>query len=179
MQARRERTYLEAARLLAGRLVMLGSAGMLLPGSVALAHEPDAPGVAASGTVQETRPIHATADAEAWQCHSEIEIQCTGSGCEAQQRDSSTPIRVDIDVSASLSVCAYSGCWEGQARHVSLPPFELFIGSGLPFSTAVQNASGVEDIAISIDRSDGIATLKAGAFALPLRCARRVGSAQR
>ena len=50
--------------------------------------------------------------------------------------------------------------------------FLVLIGHGLKFSTAEDAQSGQEDIAIVLDRTDGVATLKAGAFAHPLLCER-------
>ena len=105
-----------------------------------------------------------------WQCHNDVEISCEVGRCEAADRDSFTPMAVRFDAAGSMSVCAYSGCWEGTGTVVKREPFIVLTGHDLPFSTAADSAARRADIAIVLDREDEVAILKAGAFAHPLRC---------
>jgi hypothetical protein len=68
-----------------------------------------------------------------------------------------------------MSICAYSGCWAGTGEVLRGERFLIWIGHGLRFSTSREPESAA-DILVAIDREDGIATLKAGAFAHPLLC---------
>ncbi len=74
---------------------------------------------------------------------------------------------VTFDDSGSISVCAYTGCWEGTGKVFDGGDFFSLTGHGLKFSTSPERT---ENIAISLDRRDNIAVLKAGAFAHPLIC---------
>lgn len=107
-----------------------------------------------------------------WQCHNDVEIQCTQSACDVQAAESTTPLSVTFDNAGEMAVCAYSGCWEGRGDVASKPPFLLLVGTQLQFSSAPQDAAAAQNIAIVLDPTDDVATLKAGAFALPLRCTR-------
>ncbi len=82
---------------------------------------------------------------------------------------------VSIADSGTMSVCAYSGCWEGTGNILQSEEFLVLIGHDLKFSTAHDTPSAQEDIAIVLDRADGIATLKVGSFAHPLLCERSEG----
>ena len=101
-----------------------------------------------------------------------MEVSCGEGRCEAETGDGFTPMSVSVDDSGEMSVCAYSGCWEGTGEVLRSEEFLILIGLDLPFSTAPDSQSG-QDIVIAIDRSDGVATLKAGGFAHPLLCERQ------
>lgn len=105
---------------------------------------------------------------ESWKCRNDLEVQCGLEGCETEAGDGFTPMSVSADASGALSVCAYSGCWEGAGEVVRSERFLVLIGHDLAFSTSPEASS--EDIVIAIDRKDGIATLKAGEFAHALLC---------
>lgn len=77
---------------------------------------------------------------------------------------------VDVDDSGGMRVCAYSGCWEGTGEVFRSGRFLVLVGRDLVFSTAPDSPSAREDIALTIDRRDGVGTVKAGAFAQPLLC---------
>lgn len=76
---------------------------------------------------------------------------------------------VQLASTGKMDVCAYSGCWQGLGSVQSSGDFRIWVGHDLSFSTA-PHTENQQDIAIVLDLSDGIATLKAGAFAHPLRC---------
>ena len=76
-----------------------------------------------------------------------------------------------------LSVCAYSGCWEGTGEVLRAEKFLVLVGHDLEFSTSRGSESSGADIVMAIDRADGVAALKAGEFAHPLLC-KNLGVAQ-
>lgn len=99
-----------------------------------------------------------------YQCRNTVEVQCDANGCNAS--DALTPMDVNFDDSGNLSICAYSGCWKGQADVIVTDNFLILSSQNLEFSTSndSQNAT------LSLELSDGIATIKIATFALPLMC---------
>ena len=116
----------------------------------------------------------ATAEVESWQCQNDLEIQCTTEGCEVAAEGEFTPLRVHVDDSGSMSICAYSGCWEGTGKVVQGEEFLMLLGENLKFSTSPDSTEAQESIALVIDRTDSIGILKAGTFSQPVRCQRIV-----
>ncbi|MFT5114021.1 MAG: hypothetical protein ACI8P9_003354 [Parasphingorhabdus sp.] len=104
-----------------------------------------------------------------YSCANDLEIQCDSKGCAAED-EAFTPMSVTFDNGGSLSVCAYSGCYEGKAKVWQKANFLSLHGEGLAFSTAGNEADEGTDIAITIDLEDSIAMLKLGAFTHPLIC---------
>lgn len=106
-----------------------------------------------------------------WHCQNkDLEITCTADKCS--QSEAFTPLQVTVQQQgqqARLQVCAYSGCWSGQAQR-------LVAGSHLFFSARHLAWQGVgqspADFALVLDRRDHIALLKGAGFALPLTCTR-------
>lgn len=115
---------------------------------------------------------HGTAS---WQCTNDLEVRCGGGTCEVETADAFTPMSVTVDDSGAISVCAYSGCWEGTGEVFESGEFLVLAGQDLEFSTSRDSPSSRADIAIAIDRADGVATLKAAEFAHPLLCERLEG----
>jgi hypothetical protein len=107
---------------------------------------------------------------ESWQCGNDLEVRCSKGECAAEAEDGFTPMSVHVDDAGGISVCAYSGCWEGKGTVVRDRMFLVLIGHDLPFSTAPEGTPSTADVAIVVDRTDGVATLKVGAFAHPLLC---------
>jgi len=100
-------------------------------------------------------------------CANQIEIRCTDEKCTAAQVGEFTPMSVSFDNKGNVSVCAYSGCWEGVAKAIENDRFLFLSGNDLPFSTAPESK---QSISISLDKNDNIALLKAGEFAQPVVC---------
>lgn len=105
-----------------------------------------------------------------WSCRNvAVEIACNEDGCEAS--DDHTPM--DVSVSrAAISVCAYSGCWEGRpSAWMQAGQFQIVTASALPFST---NPASVADVSVTVDTGSGVGTiLISGVFAHPARCIAR------
>ena len=100
-----------------------------------------------------------------YQCKNDIEIQCTSTGCKSEAANF-TPLSVSFDMTGALSVCAYTGCWEGRAKVMSDENFILLNAQNLKFSTSDET----QNITLALDFSDNVAILKAGSFAQPLLC---------
>ena len=110
---------------------------------------------------------------DSWHCRNDLEIRCGEGVCTAEADDGFTPMSVSIDASGGLSVCAYSGCWEGSGEVKRDGSFLVVTGRDLAFSTAPGVASAREDVLVAVDLTDSVAILKAGEFAHPLSCERR------
>ena len=125
--------------------------------------------VACQPTEESAEPASSSAAPTAqWQCSNDLEIICDAEHCEAAE--SFTKMDVRFDDTGSMSVCAYSGCWEGTGTVVQSENFVVLTGHGLPFSTAPDAADSQANIVIAIDKQDHVAILKAGSFAQPLLC---------
>ena len=114
-------------------------------------------------------PLSAAAEPQSWQCRNDLEVRCDAERCEAETGDGFTPMSVSVDDSGAMSVCAYSGCWEGAGEVLRSGQFLVLVGHDLEFSTSPDPKSAA-DIVVAIDREDGVATLKVGEFAHPLLC---------
>lgn len=107
------------------------------------------------------------ANADGWECRNEaVEIVCDSAACAVSEAH--TPMHVHFDQNR-LSVCAYTGCWEGEASIVAQAGQFLWVtGEALPFSTMPDSPS---DMAFQLDRDTQVATLiVSGGFAHPMRC---------
>ena len=82
---------------------------------------------------------------------------------------------VELAVSGYLSVCAYSGCSEGQGSVHEDGQFLAVTAHNMPISPSTDEPDRTSDAAIVLDRSDGTALLKMGAFAIPFSCSRTGG----
>ncbi len=129
------------------------------PGETDLQSSSSAPPPAAEGLATER-----------WHCRNDLEIRCATGACEVRSESGFTPMDVHVDDSGAMSVCAYSGCWEGTGEVLRGKKFLVLVGHDLEFSTSPQAESSRADIVIAIDRADRVATLKAGDFAHPLLC---------
>ncbi len=114
----------------------------------------------------------AASASEKWQCRNDLEVSCSDGACNVEPRDAFTPMSVNVDDSGMISACAYSGCWEGTGEVFRSGDFLILAGQDLKFSTAPDSESAGADVVIAIDRSDMVATFKAGTFAHPLLCDR-------
>lgn len=108
--------------------------------------------------------------AESWQCENDVELQCSQRQCEVSKKGEFTPMSVSFDDQGNMSVCAYSGCWEGRGDVLIHQNFLMLAASQLELSTAKGSTESQENISISLDRTDNVVLLKAGAFAHPLHC---------
>lgn len=102
-----------------------------------------------------------------WTCrNADIEVVCADDSCRVT--DAHTPMEVTVSGS-EVSVCAYSGCWEGAAATtVRSGSFLTVTGTGLPFSSDPDDRA---DISVTIETASRVGTiLVAGRYATPATC---------
>lgn len=121
-----------------------------------------------AGTAETTVLDSPTLD-QSWNCRNDLEIHCADGACKAAAQGEFTPMGVHLDASGEISVCAYSGCWEGTSKVVISEEFVIVTGHDLPFSTS-DDPESAADVALTLDRSDRVAILKVGPFAQPQLC---------
>lgn len=111
------------------------------------------------------------ATASHWQCQNkDLEITCNADKCS--QSEAFTPLQLTVQQQgqqARLQICAYSGCWSGQAQGFIAGGHLFFSARQLAWQGVGQNPA---DFALVLDRRDHIALLKGAGFALPLTCTR-------
>ncbi|MEK7265169.1 MAG: hypothetical protein AAB227_03625 [Pseudomonadota bacterium] len=117
---------------------------------------------------------------ESWNCRNQIEVWCAADGCAATPQDQSTPMDIWASVGdagkGTISACAYSGCWEGEATVSASAGRLLWIGDNLPFASSVEGAAG--DVTLLILAKDGVGFVRAGGLATPVLCRRAMKAAE-
>lgn len=108
------------------------------------------------------------ADSEEWRCSSDFQSQCQSAGCEVRTGQDFTALSVTMTQEGYLEVCAYSGCWKGEGKVVSLAPFLVVIGENI--SWADPAGSEPVDILLSLELATSVAIVQAGPFHQPLLC---------
>lgn len=108
-----------------------------------------------------------------WSCANDIEVWCTVDSCDAKARDETTPMSITARINAAgegdVTVCAYTGCWEGPAAVARNKGRISWAANALPFST--QPDGGFEaDVTLLIIEKDGVGFVRAGGIASPLLC---------
>jgi hypothetical protein len=115
-----------------------------------------------------------TAFGQNWECRNDLEIRCGAGNCAAETAGGFTPMDINFDETGKMSVCAYTGCWEGTGKVFRDGDFVMLAGRNMKFSTA---ADMNRNIAITLDTKDDVAFVKAGDFAQPLLCKKSGGAA--
>ena len=107
--------------------------------------------------------------AGSWTCRNEnTEISCVGKICTVSLPGDFTPMSLSADTQGNLSLCAYSGCWEGKASKTTIADDYFFAsGAGLIWSGTT---GGVGRMSVTIDMNTGTATLLAENYAHPMIC---------
>lgn len=114
--------------------------------------------------------------ADVWNCRNDVEVQCVSGTCSAETEEGDfTPMSLAFSSTGSFSLCAYSGCWDGEGTVVSTKPFLVITQANAAWSDPSSNGERDADVMIAFDRQDAIAIVKAGAFATPLHCKAREG----
>ncbi len=108
-----------------------------------------------------------------WVCANDIEVWCTVDSCAAKPEAETTPMAISARADGRFSVCAYTGCWEGQTRMANIDGRLVWAADGVPFST---NEAATADISLMIVARDGVGFVRVGAIASPLLCRRRTPS---
>ena len=109
----------------------------------------------------------AQAVADGWRCSNpDLEISCPAGKCEVA--DAHTSMRVTASAS-ELSVCAYSGCWEGApGAFIQSGRFQIYTGVRLPYMLDTDDGAHAS---LTVDRVAGVGTiLISGMYAQPMIC---------
>ncbi len=99
------------------------------------------------------------------------EIACEGGACEVD-KDGFTPMSLSREGSR-LSICAYSGCWEGPilVRRSRGSIDLLYAKVRNPQGGASSTTAGMSELAIIYDRRSRTAQMRWGGFANSMGCA--------
>ncbi len=103
-----------------------------------------------------------------WTCSNPYEAQCDSDGCAVASSTAFTPMEVHIQSNGNLSVCAYSGCWEGTSERNSDGDFMIVRAQQMSFSTIPEQPP--TDAVLALDIRDHVATIKIASFAHALLC---------
>ncbi|RRN55482.1 hypothetical protein EIM48_10140 [Pseudoxanthomonas sp. SGNA-20] len=110
------------------------------------------------------------ARADTWRCFNDVEVTCLEDGCSAANKGEFTPMDLAFASDGGLSLCAYTGCWDGTGRVLATSPFLVIAARRLPWSDPHGGPDRERDILVAFDPADRIAVVKAGGWAHPLRC---------
>ncbi len=103
-----------------------------------------------------------------WNCRNhDMEISCSSEECESS--DGFTPMDVSFNSKGSMSVCAYTGCWEGVGKVFSADNFTIIAGNNLKFSTSSSDDMNANFL-IVIDTEDKVSVIKGFGYAMPMIC---------
>ena len=105
-----------------------------------------------------------------WVCANDIEVWCTVDSCAAKPERETTPMAISARADGRFSVCAYTGCWEGETAVANVGGRLVWAADDVPFST---NEAATADVSLMIVARDGVGFVRVGAIASPLLCRRR------
>ncbi|MGI9386510.1 MAG: hypothetical protein ACR2OX_03690 [Methyloligellaceae bacterium] len=114
----------------------------------------------------------APAWAEEWSCRNKsAEIRCDAKACKVILPDGFTPMDLTVKTTGAVSLCAYSGCWAGQASGtLRAGRYFTVIGLKLPWSGT---GGSTGHVAATIDTEARVAIILTGGFAHPMTCTKR------
>ena len=102
--------------------------------------------------------------------NADLEVTCNEARCIASAEGDFTPMSLAFNDAGSFSLCAYSGCWEGEGRVFSDSRYLHIMARNLAFTPDVNPEPNRQDLAIVLDKTDNIALLKLGHYAQPMPC---------
>jgi len=108
---------------------------------------------------------------ETWQCRNQLEVWCAVDGCAANALDAFTPMDIHAQSDGMLSVCAYTGCWKGEAGFTLVQDRALWTADALSFSS-MPGGEG-EAVTLLISTGNGVGFVHVGGLATPILCERR------
>jgi len=108
-----------------------------------------------------------------WTCRNEsTEISCDGKTCTVSLPGDFTPMSLRVDTQGNLSLCAYSGCWEGKASKTTIAD-DYFTASGTGLKRSGTTGGATDStgrLSVTIDMNTGTAILLAENYAHPMTC---------
>ena len=114
---------------------------------------------------------------EAWNCRNQVEVWCAADGCAASRPEEFTPMDIWASDDGEISVCAYTGCWEGKAAVGRVNGRLVWAGDDLAFSTAqlsTDPGAASADVSLMIVTGEGVGFVRAAGLATPVLCVRGV-----
>jgi hypothetical protein len=100
------------------------------------------------------------------------EISCASEGCEVKT-DGFTPMSLSRQ-GRQLSICAYSGCWEGPILvRRSRGSVDLLYANVRRNEGSGADGAGYDELAIIYDRRSRTAQMRWGSFANSMDCGRQ------
>ncbi len=108
-----------------------------------------------------------------WSCSNDFESSCSGDGCVLLQGEDFTPLSISVSDAGELTVCAYTGCWQGQGRVLARSPFLVVLGEQLEWNHPGQD--NPVDLLLSINLVKSTGALSSPHFDQPLYCKGRPG----
>jgi hypothetical protein len=104
-----------------------------------------------------------------WNCHNkDLEIHCDANKCEAS--DGFTPFDISVSTNGLMSICAYSGCWEGKGKVLKSGGHILVSGNKLKWTG---NTPSSANFMVALDTMDKIGFIKGEGFAMPIICSQK------
>ena len=105
--------------------------------------------------------------AEQWRCKNEVEISCSEQSCTVNS--DFTAMDITVEANGQISVCAYTGCWEGEVKVTNNHSVMTMTVEQAEWKTAGETSQR-DDLVLVIDQSDQIGFIKVTGFAQPLLC---------
>ena len=105
--------------------------------------------------------------ADAFTCRNQdLEITCDEDSCKANE--GFTPMEVNVSSEGMMEICAYSGCWRGQAnQRVQSNRWILLAAERMQW---MGSGGGEGAFGLLLDRETGVAVLNGEGFAQPMLC---------
>lgn len=105
--------------------------------------------------------------AQSWHCkNSDFEIYCGAKGCEVNS-DGFTPMSIQLQQNGQVGICAYSGCWEGQAKVLVSQSHWLFSAHDLQWQGLNQDTAS---FMLAVDQNTQTGFIQGEGFAMPMQC---------
>ena len=106
------------------------------------------------------------ASAATWKCSNpDLEIRCLDGSCAVAE--SFTPLAITLAANQQLSVCAYSGCWQGPSEVQQAGNYTVVVGSELEW---LGHTGPAADFIVVLDSLDQTGFIKGAGFSMPLNC---------
>lgn len=106
--------------------------------------------------------------AQSWQCrNASAEISCDQKTCDINQ-DGFTPFDISTNGKNELSVCAYTGCWDGKAKVFQSKNYLIVVSHYLQWSHNAKPSPTA--FILNIDTKSKLGFIQGEGFAMPVHC---------
>lgn len=107
---------------------------------------------------------------DTWRCVNNVEVWCSVDSCAAKEEDESTPFAISLRADGKFSVCAYTGCWEGNGTVTNTAGRRLWVADDVAFSSG--DGGFTADVSVLVIERDGVGFVRVGGIATPMLCRR-------